>query len=136
MTESAEQSSLANNPGVLIVDDEELMLEVTSIMIEDHGGKVFTAVDGQDGVEVFQKNQDNISLVVMDFSMPRMDGYQAAVEMKKINPKIGILMISGLQITPEVQEMVDNGEVLFLSKPFHEGDLISALTDLQANENS
>ena len=112
------------------------MLEVTSIMIEDHGGKVFTAVDGQDGVEVFQKNQDNISLVVMDFSMPRMDGYQAAVEMKKINPKIGILMISGLQITPEVQEMVDNGEVLFLSKPFHEGDLISALTDLQANENS
>ena len=112
---------------ILLVDDEELIREVTSIMIEDQGGEVLTAVDGLDGVEVFAENRDKIDIVFLDFSMPRMNGYEAYLEISKIKPEVGFIMSSGLQITPEVELLRKQGAVSFISKPFHEDDLMKTI---------
>ncbi|MDC0358465.1 response regulator [Oligoflexia bacterium] len=118
---------LEGNPKILIVDDEELMREVTSIMIEDRGGEVFTACDGMEAVEVFGKHKDEISCICMDFSMPRMNGYEAYQEIVKIKPAVHFIMISGLSITPEVEDLRKQGAITFLAKPFNETTLIKTI---------
>ncbi len=121
------QVRLEGNPTILIVDDEELMREVSSIMVEEKGGSVITAVDGIDAVDVFAENQDKISAVFMDVSMPRMNGYEAYLEIRKLSPTVPVLIVSGLKMMPEVQKLQASNEIDFLSKPFHEVELIKAL---------
>lgn len=121
---------LEGNPTFLVVDDEELMREVATIMIEENGGKVLTAVDGIDAVEVFAENQGKLAGIFMDISMPRMNGYEALLEIRKLNPSIPVLVVSGLEMTPEIKAMAKEGRIDFLSKPFHEVELIKALKKL------
>ena len=126
----ADEISLKEGTVVLIVDDEELMREVTSIMIEDHGGRVYTAIDGLNAVEVFTAHAEEIQCIVMDFSMPRMNGYESLLELRKIDAKVPCIIVSGLAVTPEIERMKDQGELVFMSKPFQEQDLIRAITEL------
>jgi CheY-like chemotaxis protein len=123
-------------PTILIVDDEELMREVTSIMIEENGGKVLTATDGLDAVEVFAENKDKIDGIFLDISVPRMNGYEAFLELRKIEPNIAVLIVSGLQMTPEIEALQTSGQADYLSKPFHEVELIKALKRVMAKKTA
>jgi len=114
-------------PVVLVVDDEEVIREVCTIMVSDAGGKPLVGVDGVDGVEVFAENQDSIQCVVIDFSMPNMNGHQAVVEMRKMRAGLPAVMISGLKRTPEMEALCKDGTVEFLAKPFRAESLIGAI---------
>lgn len=131
---SGDKVRLESDTRVLIVDDEQLLRDITTIMIEENGGKVLLAEDGQQGVEVFAANKDDIDVVFMDFSMPRMNGYEALLKMREIRPDIGIIMVSGLTVTPEVDELRKRKEIEFLSKPFRELDLIRLINVLCKKE--
>jgi CheY-like chemotaxis protein len=120
-------SNLHGAPTVLIVDDEDTMREVCEIMVADAGGTSLSAADGGEAVAVFAKNADSIGCVVMDFSMPVMDGYQAAAEIRKLRPHTAIVMISGLKPTPELQTLCQDPHVEFLAKPFRREKLIGAI---------
>lgn len=119
-----------NGATVLIVDDEELMREVSEIMITDNGGKVFTAIDGQDAIEVFDRHRDEIDVVFIDFSMPRKNGYEAVVAIREMKPEVAVIMVSGLMVSKDVSELIKKGEILFLSKPFHEVELLESIQKL------
>ena len=119
---------LPDNPLILYVDDEALLREVASFMIEDHGGRCVLAVDGDDAVEKFTAQSDEFSFVYVDYSMPNMNGYEAILAIRKIRPDIPIVVVSGLEITPEVEALTKSGEIGFLSKPFRESDLIESFT--------
>ena len=121
-------------PTVLVADDEELMREVVAMMIEDNGGKVLLASDGQKAVEVFEENKDVVDYVFMDFSMPGLNGYEAYLQMKRLKPSVRVLFVSGLKITPEIRQLQQKGEVEFLSKPFLEQQLLEALQKLKDKE--
>jgi DNA-binding NtrC family response regulator len=125
-----ETARLDGSPTILIVDDEELLRDVTTIMIEENGGNVLVAIDGQHGVEVFNENKDKIDVVFMDFSMPRMNGYEAFLKVREIKPDVGVIMVSGLIVTPEVDELRKRKEIEFLSKPFHEVELMRLINQL------
>ena len=122
---------LEGAPGVLVVDDEPLMLEVVSLMLEGRGCRVFTAGDGLESIEVFKANRDLIDLVFMDFSLPGMNGHLAALEIRKIKPGVGIVIVSGLEVVPEVEELYRKREIEFLRKPFRETELMETLSSLQ-----
>lgn len=116
-------------PVILIVDDEELMREVTAIMIEENGYDVLLAKDGEDGLKTLESNNEKVSLVLIDFSMPKMDGYEAFVEMRKLNPAVPVIMMSGLRAIPEINNLVQQKELAFISKPFHESALIKVIEE-------
>ena len=118
--------TLEGSPTVLIVDDEELMREITRLIVEDNGGQAMTANDGAEAVEIYKKNRDQINYVFMDYSMPNLDGYKAYLAIKEINPAAKIVIASGLNPIDEVKELVVQGEIEFISKPFHEAELIKA----------
>lgn len=110
---------------VLVADDEDMMREVMRIMIADSGGNALTAVDGLDALKIFSQNVEKIDVAVLDYSMPRMDGYAAFLEMRKIKPSLGVCFVSGLKQTPEVAQLANQREIGFLPKPFKENDFIA-----------
>ena len=120
-------AKLSNSPSILIVDDEELMREVTSIMVEDNGGSVISAASGDEAIQLIQNEKPQIDCVVLDFSMPGRNGYETFLELDRLIPGIPCIVISGLACTPEMKVLVDSGRVQFLSKPFQEAALIEAI---------
>jgi CheY-like chemotaxis protein len=114
-------------PTVLVVDDEELIREVAVMMIEEDGGKALAASDGMQAVELLKAQATEIDCILSDFSMPEMNGYQVYLEAVKIKPEISFVMVSGLKIVPEVDELRKSGKVQFVSKPFNQADLMAAI---------
>lgn len=93
-------------PLILCIDDEELGLRVRKIVLERAGYRVATAIDGQLGLSIFA--QERVDLVVLDYSMPSMDGGAVAQEMRRLRPEIPIILLSAyINLPPEVVRMVD-----------------------------
>lgn len=111
---------------VLLVDDEELVREVTAMTLEDSNFIVSAASNGKDALELYAKNS-GITAAIVDFSMPEMTGYELMKRLRELNPTLGLVMISGLNMTPEVQTMQKSGGLEFLSKPFENNGLLRAL---------
>ncbi len=98
---------------LLCVDDNQSSLKICTIILEDFGYKVLTASSGREGLEVFASNA--IDAVILDYQMPQMNGELVAAEMKRANPRICILVLSGLVSLPEsalqlVDEFVHKGD--------------------------
>jgi CheY-like chemotaxis protein len=90
---------------VLCVDDEPVGLDVRRMLLERAGYRVFTALDGSAGLEVFAR--EAIEAVVLDFSMPGMNGGEVASAMRRIKPEVPILMLSAYtSLPPEVVAIV------------------------------
>ena len=80
---------------ILLADDEESLRALGAMMLERLGFTVLTAVDGRDALETYRKRQREISLVILDLTMPHMDGAQALGELRRINPDIRVILASG-----------------------------------------
>ena len=98
---------------LLCVDDNQSSLKICKIILENSGYRVLTASSGREGLEVFASNA--IDAVILDYQMPEMNGELVAAEMKRTNPGIPILMLSGWVPLPEsalllVDEFVAKGE--------------------------
>jgi CheY-like chemotaxis protein len=91
---------------VLCVDDEPIGLQVRKILLERAGYRVLTAEDGQVGLSLF--NKQPVEVVVLDYSMPGMDGGEVATRMRQIKPKVPILLLSAYVGLPsDVTSLVD-----------------------------
>lgn len=77
---------------VLCIDDEEPGLEVRKILLESAGHRVLTAKSGSEGIRVFQS--EPVDAVILDYWMSGMNGVAVARELKKLNPKIPIMILS------------------------------------------
>lgn len=80
---------------VLLVDDEALIREVGAEMLEAVGFRVVVAKDGVDGVVRFRENAAELKAVLLDLTMPRMDGFEAHAEMHRVNPRVPVVLMSG-----------------------------------------
>jgi len=104
---------------ILVVDDEADVLETVGLMIEDFGFEVVSAVDGVEALAIYQQQGAQISLILMDMTMPRMNGKRCTIEILKVNPEAKIVLCSGY--SEEEAELEFKGLALagFLQKPFH-----------------
>jgi CheY-like chemotaxis protein len=84
---------------ILCIDDEERGLKIRKILLEREGYKVLTALSGAEGLELFIANP--VKAVVLDYSMPGMNGDQVAAEMKRLKPLVKILLLSAYVDLPE-----------------------------------
>lgn len=103
---------------ILVVDDEESMQMLARDLLEEQGYRVLTAGDGLEGLEIYKKQWREISLVILDLVMPKMDGGKAFVEMKKINPEIRAFFCTGFTSDEVITSLLDEEHLKALQKPF------------------
>ena len=107
------------NETILLVDDEDMVIDATSEMLETLGYRVNVARSGEEAIVFCRKNNDKIDLVILDIVMPKMNGSEAYSILKKINPQIKVLLSSGYSVNESVTKMLDNGCQGFIQKPFN-----------------
>ena len=103
---------------ILLVDDEELVLDVSVQMLEKLGYDVLEAKSGKKAIAVYKEKKDKIDLVILDAIMPEMTGEETYYKLKEINPKVKTLLSSGYTINGKATEMMKNGCNGFIQKPF------------------
>ncbi len=101
---------------ILIVEDDELSMALTTKMINETKCKVLKAVNGKEGVEIFKKNTD-IDFILMDIKMPVMDGIKATQEIRKISKDIPIVAFSAHTLHSDKNKALDAGCNDVLTKP-------------------
>jgi len=112
---------------VLLVDDEEQILDATGLALDSLGFGVVTARDGLEALDRFQEHRKELCLVVMDLTMPRMDGREAFRAMQGLDPTIPVVLSSGFTEQDSLQTFPDGGPAGFLQKPYQIKDLKTAL---------
>ena len=117
---------------ILLVDDEVSIREITNEVLTKNGYKVMTARDGVEGLALFTEHRESISLILTDFVMPKMDGLALALEARKINPALKIMLSTGVSERLDESRMSNtkSGEVApILIKPFSAQTLLTQVRD-------
>ncbi|HUU41651.1 MAG TPA: PAS domain S-box protein [Desulfatiglandales bacterium] len=108
---------------ILLVDDEAIVLDVGCKMLEKLGYKVLVAGSGKEAVEIYEKQKDNIDLVILDMVMPKMGGGAVFDRMKQIRPDVKALLSSGYSVNGQAKMILDRGCGGFIQKPFNTMEL-------------
>jgi PAS domain S-box-containing protein len=103
---------------VLIVDDEDFVLSVCSAMARQLGLHVLTAVDGADAIGVFREQRESIGAVLLDMTMPRLDGLATFRELRRIDPGVRVILCSGFTEQEIAERFAGEGLAGFLQKPY------------------
>ena len=103
---------------VLVVDDEDFVRDVCRAMIEQLGFRVLTAVDGGDAVRVFQEHRVEIAVVLLDMTMPQLDGLATFRELRKCRPDVRVILCSGFSEQEIAERFAGEGLAGFIQKPY------------------
>jgi len=108
---------------VLLVDDEDMILDVGTQILEKMGHKVLKAKSGQEATELYQKHKDFIDLVILDMIMPGVSGGETYDRIKAIDSEVKVLLSSGYSVDGQATEILKRGCNGFIQKPFKMKDL-------------
>lgn len=112
------ERELTGHGTVLVVDDEEVVRKSAKSMLERYGYSVLTAENGMDAVEIFRQKGNQIDLVILDLTMPVMNGEAALRRLKLLDPKVPVLLSSGYNEIEAVERFVNKGLAGFVQKPY------------------
>gem|GEM_PF-721143 len=115
---------------VLLADDEESVRRLAAKLLERLGCKVLQASDGQEALEVYRQHAQEIKLVLLDLTMPRMDGVEAFKELNRLNSRLPVIVASGYA-QKEIAERFEGGGIAgFIQKPYSMDELRHWLQDI------
>lgn len=112
---------------VIVVDDEDYIRDVTKATLEKFGYRVLTAADGTEGLALFAQHSAETAAVIADVAMPYMDGPSMVRAMRKMDPNLKMIMMSGLMNENQRNEIESLGITSVLSKPFTAENLLEEL---------
>jgi len=119
---------------ILVVDDEEIVRGVAREALEAQGYRVFEAEDGVRALEIFRAHAQEIDLVVLDLTMPRMNGAQCLGRLREINPEVKVIMTSGHIGALAPEDLGAEDMPPFLRKPYRLEQLVSIVRLLLGQE--
>ncbi|MBX7223835.1 MAG: PAS domain-containing protein [Blastocatellia bacterium] len=126
-TPTGDGSSWKGQGLVLLIDDQESVRKLTSEMMVFMGFKVLFAADGREGVEVFRREHEKLRLVLLDMTMPQLDGAETFLEMQRIRPGVPTVLLSGYS-EQVVQTRFAGTELAgFIQKPFEYHQLVAVV---------
>jgi CheY-like chemotaxis protein len=109
---------------ILIADDEESVRTVTCRMLEASGFRVVQASDGREALETFRQNTDAVRLVLLDLTMPNLNGEDAFRQLRQLRPDVPVILMSGYPEPDVMSRFVGAGLTAFLQKPFRPLELL------------
>ncbi|MBL9022455.1 MAG: response regulator [Myxococcales bacterium] len=115
---------------VLVVDDEETVRATVRRLLEHEGFRVLTAADGRAGVEVYKEHAPDIALVILDMTMPHLDGSETYRELRRIKSDVRVILSSGYSEQEAVSKFAGKGLAGFLQKPFRVQELMTLVDEV------
>lgn len=112
---------------ILVVDDEDSIRDITKTSLEIHNYKALTACDGVEAIAIYAEHREQISVVLTDMVMPTMDGVTTIRTLKKINPDVKIIAVSGLANGDKLNLINQMGVQAFLPKPYTATELLQTI---------
>ncbi len=119
---------------VLLVDDEESVREVAASMLASFGFEVLAAGNGREAVQIFRENADRVVAVLLDLTMPQMDGEQTFRELRRLRGDVKVVLMSGFNEQEAVDHFIGKNLAAFVQKPFDVGTLRRTLQQLDVGE--
>ena len=110
---------------ILVIDDEKPTLAMFRLLLEAYGYLVLTAENGTEGLEIFRTEKP--AIVITDIKMPGIDGLAVLQRIKDIDPKAGVIVITGHGDTDLAQRALEGNAVAFIHKPIKKEALDAAL---------
>ncbi|HNX25417.1 MAG TPA: response regulator [Spirochaetota bacterium] len=108
---------------ILFIDDEAIIRNIAHAQLIHMGYDVILAGDGEEGVELFKKEIDRISLVIIDLVMPKISGQETLRRILAIAPSTKIILVSGFNYYEKDNQLIDLGAAGFIQKPFQISEL-------------
>lgn len=115
---------------ILLIDDEEAILDMTSRMLRNAGYHAITAASGEQGVAIFRERHDEIDLVITDMMMPGIDGTETVARMLEIDPDATFIAVSGIRANEEIFRSGTRGVRSFLQKPYSADALLNTIASV------
>ena len=113
-----DQKILAGSGTILLVDDEEMIIDVGTRILQKLGYEVLTARHGKEAIEVYQQNRQKVAMVILDLIMPEMGGGETYDRLKEMDPNVKVLLSSGYSLDGQATEILKRGCDGFIQKPF------------------
>ena len=121
-----EELAIGQEELILVVDDEANIREISQTVLETYHYRVLTAMDGIDAIAQYADHKREIDLVLIDLMMPVMDGATTIRALRKLNPRVKIVAVSGL--VPSAQIPAIESEIqAFLPKPYTAKELVTCI---------
>ncbi|OPY80493.1 MAG: Blue-light-activated protein [Syntrophus sp. PtaU1.Bin005] len=113
---------LRGTGGVLLIDDEPVILELGSELLTMLGYTVYRAENKEDALSIYQKNKDRIELIILDMILRGTSGSEVLKALRAVNPEVKVLLSSGYGLQGEVQKVMEMGCIGFIQKPYNFSD--------------
>ncbi len=113
---------------VLVVDDEPVVRRVVRLTLERFGYDVLMAEDGREAVEVFRERPGEINCILLDMTMPVMDGAEAYAQIRKIDASVPIILSSGYSEIDAREQLEESSALTFIQKPYTTVALVEAVS--------
>jgi two-component system cell cycle sensor histidine kinase/response regulator CckA len=130
----AKEAAKARFPGtggkILVVDDEAAIRDVSRRMLDSCGFEVLTAETGRQALELFRSQHGEIAAVLLDATMPQMDGLETFEELQRIHPDVRVILSSGYSEQEATERFTGKGLAGFIQKPYRLEDLDDKLRDI------
>jgi CheY-like chemotaxis protein len=119
---------------ILVVDDEKQIREIVVEMLSEAGFKCFSAANGEEALKYFEDPSFKVDLLLTDIVMPKVTGIRLAETLTEQRHSIPVVFMSGFPRDVQFQKDVENGEKLFLQKPFSNDFLLRAIQNAFAGD--
>jgi CheY-like chemotaxis protein len=116
-----------------VIDDERVVRSVSERYLGRYGFEVLMAEDGRRGIDVFRRHVDDIVCVVLDLTMPEMNGDEVFRELRAIRPDVRVVLSSGYNQQDVTQRFAGKGLAGFIQKPYSAEQLISVIRHIVAD---
>ncbi len=134
-TNAQKTRNLSQSKTILIADDEPLIRDMCGEFLNLLGHQGLFAKDGIEATELYAKNWKRIDLVILDMVMPVMNGKEAFHKMKQLNPAVKVIMSSGFTAESSSTELISNGVLKVMRKPFKLSELKRSIEEFSELED-
>ena len=114
---------------ILVVDDDDTILELTTNILELYGYTVVTALSGEEALSLYAEHHDDIALVILDLNMPGMGGASCLQHLREIDSQVRVLLASGYSAQGQAREAAQMASG-FLGKPYQINTLLTTIREV------
>ncbi|RKZ10771.1 hybrid sensor histidine kinase/response regulator [Candidatus Fermentibacteria bacterium] len=115
---------------LLLVDDESSIRDIGQTMLEKTGYTVITSSDGREALGIFRERHEEIDCVILDLTMPHMDGEETFREMRRIQSDVCVIISSGYNRQDVTRRFTGKGLAGFIQKPYRLSELTAKLKEV------